>query len=236
MKKAFTLLGLVFVIVVIGILAVAIIPNTRSNPLQEAAIQLVSHIRYTQHLAIIGDKYDLNEPYWFRKKWQLAFSKAGKTNSYMIFSDSPAKDGGAYDGNPGANVDYSKVEVAKSPLDNYRYLIGVANSNFDNSSTQRISPKLDIGSKYGITNITVSGGSTGSSARRILFDYLGRPYRGNTSSTSTAALNSAVDKIATSAIYIKLCSNTCINPKTSANNRNEIVIKIEPETGYAHIL
>ena len=62
MKKAFTMLELVFVIVVIGILAAAIIPSTRTNPAQEAAIQLLSDIRYTQHLAMIDDKYGQNTP------------------------------------------------------------------------------------------------------------------------------------------------------------------------------
>ncbi|QOP44060.1 type II secretion system protein [Sulfurimonas sediminis] len=236
MKKAFTLLELVFVVVMIGILAAVIIPKTRSNPLQEAAIQLVSHIRYTQHLATIGDKFDRNEPYWFRQKWQLAFSTAAGTNSYMIFSDSPATVGGAYDGNPGANSTYTDVEVAGNPLKKNKYLIGVPFGSFDNSATKKLSNELNIGKKYAVKNITVSGGSTGSSARRILFDHMGRPYRGNTSSTSAAALNSAGDRITTSAVYIKLCTDICINPKKSANNKNEIVIKIEPETGYAHIL
>jgi prepilin-type N-terminal cleavage/methylation domain-containing protein len=235
MKKAFTLLELIFVIVVVGILAAVIIPNTRSNPLQEAAIQLVSHIRYTQHLAMIDDKFDANEPFWYRQRWQLAFSAAGGTNSYMIFADSPSIVG-AYDRNPGANHTYTDVEVALNPLSKDKYLIGIAFGSFDNSETKKLSKELDIGNKYGINAITFSGGSTGSNAKRILFDYLGRPYRGNTSSTSAAALSSAVDKVATSAIYIKLCVNACVNPKTSANNENEIVIKIEPETGYAHIL
>ncbi len=235
MKKAFTLLELIFIIVVVGILAAVIVPNTRTNPLQEVAVQLVSHIRYTQHLALMDDKFDANEHLWFRSRWQLAFSTAGGTNSYMIFADSPSAVG-AYDGNPGANNTYTDVEVARNPAKKDKYLIGVAFGSFNNSAINKLSKELDIGSKYGISDITVSGGSTGSGAKRILFDYLGRPYRGNTSSTSTAALNSAVDKVATSAIYVKLCSDTCSEPKTSANNANEIVIKIEPETGYSHIL
>ena len=235
MKKAFTLLELIFVIVVIGILAAVIIPNTRTNPLQEAAVQLVSHIRYTQHLAMIDDKFDATEPFWFRQRWQLAFSTAGGTNSYMIFADSPSVVG-AYDGNPSANSTYTDVEVARNPAKKDKYLIGVPFGAFNNSATEKLSGELDIGKKYGINAITVTGGNTGSGARRILFDHLGRPYRGNTSSTSAAALSSPVDKIASSAIFIKLCRGICVNPKTSANNANEIVIKIEPETGYAHIL
>ena len=61
MKKAFTMLELVFVIVVAGIIAAVVIPNTKTNPAQEAAIQLLSHIRYTQHLAMVDDKYDSTE-------------------------------------------------------------------------------------------------------------------------------------------------------------------------------
>jgi len=235
MKKAFTLIELIFVIVVIGILAAVIIPNTRRNPLQEAAVQLVSHIRYTQHLAMMDDKFDANEALWFRQRWQLAFSTAGGTNSYMIFADSPSAVG-AYDGNPGANATYTDVEVARNPAKKDKYLIGVAFGSFDNSATQKLSKELDIGSKYGIGNFTVNGGGTGSNANRILFDHLGRPYRGNTSSTSAVPISSAVDRVAVSAIYVKLCTNACVDPKTSANNANEIVIKIEPETGYAHIL
>ena len=61
MKKAFTMLELVFVLVVIGILAAVMIPNMQSTALREAAIQVVSHIRYTQHLAMIDDKFDTTD-------------------------------------------------------------------------------------------------------------------------------------------------------------------------------
>ena len=80
MKKAFTLLELVFVIVVIGILAVVIIPNTRTNPAQEAAVQLVSHIRYTQHLAMVDDKFNSANTTWYRNLWQIVFNG----NQYSI--------------------------------------------------------------------------------------------------------------------------------------------------------
>ena len=86
MKKAFTMLELVFVIVVIGILAATIIPSTRTNPVQEAAIQLLSHIRYTQHLAMMDDKYGDNTPGaidWYKKRWQMRFNN----DQYSIVSN-----------------------------------------------------------------------------------------------------------------------------------------------------
>jgi prepilin-type N-terminal cleavage/methylation domain-containing protein len=73
MKKAFTMLELVFVIVVIGILAAVIIPRTERNNVSEAAIELESQIRYAQHLAIIDDKFDANNNRWYRNLWQIHF-------------------------------------------------------------------------------------------------------------------------------------------------------------------
>jgi len=83
MKKAFTLIELVFVIVVIGILAAAIIPRTTTNPVAEASVDLLSKIRYTQHLSIVNDKYDATNVNWFKDRWQIVFSG----NSYSIVSE-----------------------------------------------------------------------------------------------------------------------------------------------------
>ena len=235
MKKSFTMLELVMVIVVIGILAAVIIPRTGSNKLAEAATQVVADIRYTQHLAMIDDKFNPNLAYWYRQRWQIAFSTAHSTRSYSIFSDSPSLTTGAYDGNPSANITYSKVEVARNPLDNYKYMIGVANSNFDNSSTQRITPRLDIGKVYGVVDVKMSNG-TSSTVKRILFDHFGRPYRGTGSSTATHPLNSSVDKVTKSTILIKLCIKACIGNNRTINSDTEIMIAVEPETGYTHIL
>ena len=56
MKKAFTMLELVVVIVVIGIIAVAALPRINDDHIAEAADQVMSHIRYTQHLAMQDSK------------------------------------------------------------------------------------------------------------------------------------------------------------------------------------
>jgi len=235
MKKSFTMLELIMVIVIIGILAIVIIPRMGSNKLAEAAVQLISHIRYTQHLAMIDDKYDANSPNWYRQKWQIAFSTAHSTRSYSIFSDSPSLTTGAYDSNPSANIDYTKVEVAVNPSNKFKYLIGVPNNNFDNSSLERISSNLDIGKTYGIVDVKMSDG-TSSTVKRILFDHMGRPYRGTGSSTATHPLNSSVDFVATSTILIKLCIEACVGANRTVNSDTEIMIAVEPETGYAHIL
>lgn len=87
MKRfAFTMLELVFVIIVIGILAVLAMPNFNRHPLQEATEQLASHIRYTQHLAMVDDKFDPADANWWERKWQLKITGT----SYDVFSDSGA--------------------------------------------------------------------------------------------------------------------------------------------------
>ena len=53
------MLELVFVIVIIGILAAAIIPRMDRDSIYEASEQLLSHIRYTQHLAMTDNIYDV---------------------------------------------------------------------------------------------------------------------------------------------------------------------------------
>lgn len=234
LHNAFTMMELVMVIVVVGIISAAIIPRTGSNKLAEAAVQLISDIRYTQHLALVDDKYNPNIPNWYRQRWQLAFSTSSNTLSYMIFSDSISNKG-AYDGNPGANAIYTDVEVARNPLNTNLFMIGAANTSFNNYDTSRLTSRLDIKREYGIEAVKMSGG-TSSPVKRVLFDHIGRPYRGSGSSTSANPLNSPVDFVATSTIKIKLCTKKCVGNNATANNENELIIAIEPETGYAHIL
>jgi prepilin-type N-terminal cleavage/methylation domain-containing protein len=89
MKKAFTMMELIFVLVVMGIIAAVVLPNTRTNPVSEAAVALASQIRYTQHLAMINDKYDATDDNWFRNRWQIAFS-GSNNHLYSIVSDDGA--------------------------------------------------------------------------------------------------------------------------------------------------
>lgn len=84
MRKAFTMIELVFVIVVIGILAATIIPRVRTNPAQEAATYLISKIRYTQHLAMVDDKYGNGT--WYKNRWQIRFDG----DKYSIVNDNNA--------------------------------------------------------------------------------------------------------------------------------------------------
>ncbi len=83
MKKAFTMLELIIVVVVIGIIAAAMIPRLQGSQLKKDVVVLVSKIRYTQHLALVDKKFDPSQQNWFRNRWQIVFG----THSYTIVSN-----------------------------------------------------------------------------------------------------------------------------------------------------
>jgi len=68
------MLELIIVIVVGGILAAVMIPRLERDPTREAANQLVRHMQYAQHLAMVNDVYDDQNPTWFRERWQIWFN------------------------------------------------------------------------------------------------------------------------------------------------------------------
>jgi prepilin-type N-terminal cleavage/methylation domain-containing protein len=103
-RLAFTLLELVFVIIIIGIMSVLALPNFQSNSLSQVTEQLASHIRYAQHLAMTDDKFDPNNANWWKRRWQIKLTN-GK---YTIYSDT--SENGAYD-NGEAAIDPSTGEA-----------------------------------------------------------------------------------------------------------------------------
>ncbi len=71
---------LIIVIVIGGILAAVMIPRLERDPTREAANQLVRHIQYAQHLAMVDDVYDASGT-WFQNRWKINFDTTGYTVS-----------------------------------------------------------------------------------------------------------------------------------------------------------
>ena len=213
MKKAFTLLELVFVIMVVGILAAILIPKTERSPLQEAGVQLLSDIRYTQHLAIMDDKFSSTDPNWYKKRWQILFGKNVNSNStwaYTIFSDTSGTSTG----------DANEIEIAINPMNpNQRMTGGYTGANVLDYNNKNFvgMKKLNLGSNYDVDDIQFTCG------QRIAFDHIGRPMRGD-QSTMTGAYHAGTDRL-----LKKVCSITL------KEGTESVVISIEPETGYASI-
>lgn len=206
MKRfAFTLLELVFVIIVIGILAVLAMPNFNSNLLQQSAIQVAEHIRYTQHLAMTDDVYDPNNPVWYRTKWQIRFRRFSGESGYVIFSDSV---------NTQRNAD--NAEMAIDPQTGERM------NGFDRYKIANLTQSYEIlGTDDGIRqSCQASDGSLVTSNRGVFaFDHLGRPYAGVSNATSP---------------YDYLMTTDCNLTLTNKKNES-VVIKVSAETGYVCI-
>lgn len=209
MKKAFTMIELIFVIVVIGILAAVIMPRTGSNKLYEAATQVLSHIRYTQHLAMVDDKFDENNATWWKQRWQMHFEDDSVDTGQKIYIIYSNKDG---------NSNEDDDELAVDPLS--KRLMRGANNDLAVPSDKYMED-LMISRKYGITSIVFDDSchKTGVSAtsNRIGFDFLGRPYF----------------HIATSQYGDMITSNCDISLNSSEGT---VKIRVHPETGYACIL
>ncbi|WP_457596482.1 pilus assembly FimT family protein [Hydrogenimonas sp.] len=200
--RAFTLIELIFVIIVLGILSAVFIPRFNDTRIQEAADQLLSHIRYTQHLALIDNKFKNDDANWFKEDWQIRFASSTNGICYQIFSDE----------DHGGSADLS--EAAVNPYDN-KALTYTGNCVKGTNT----SPSVLIGDKYGIDQISVCGQQT---PKTIHFDNLGRPYFG--------ALNGVTSL---NGYYNQLIRTPCDINFTGSGGH--FTIRIEPETGYAHI-
>ena len=229
MKKSFTLLELVFVIVVIGIISLATIRNIPSDNLERAAIQLASHIRYTQHLALTHDFFSVTDPHWFKRRWRISFNRGEGTNNYWAYTVW-ADTAGTASGSP------DPQEIAINPLNNSKKLTGGFNGNlFIHTGDPEATEELNIGEYYGILDVRFSSACrTGTHSKSIGFDHVGRPLRGAIENYTSPYDSSVVTNILiVSQCQITLCT---ITDCTLANDEEKKVIAIEAETGYIHIL
>ena len=85
-REAFTMIELIFAIIVIGILAAVAIPRLDRDFRQEAKDNYIAAIRYTQHLALIDDKTNPFQSGWQANYWTIKFADDG--SSYSIVSGS----------------------------------------------------------------------------------------------------------------------------------------------------
>ncbi len=235
MRRGFTLIEIIFVIIIVGILSSILVPRFTRPTLIEAANQVVSHIQYTQHLAMIDNKFDPKDSNWYKDRWQIQFGHTNGSDdqwAYTIFSD--------HDGNSTGVAGIS--EIARNILNpqlQYMtggYTDGVLPYKVSGSINPRITKNMNIGHKYNISpiklgpslnrGISFSGGCNNVSTR-ISFDHIGRPLFGTLASLTTQyTISSGTSKLLQSPCDIRLLNS----------DNNSITIRIEPETGYTHII
>ncbi len=234
-KKAFTLIELIFIIILIGILSSVAASYFRDDKLALATYQVLEHIRYTQHLAISQHKftpkdtdYSSNNGQYHLARWQIRFVDQPGTPyilGYAVYSDA--------DRNRNIDVAKNPTEVAFNPFGGESTIAGNDGKDgalmcFHNES--RCDKKMNLYASYGINKIQSTcnptdgdSASIGGKIATLSFDEKGRPYTGlkysGTNYTNT---------------YKNLLKESCNITLTHEDGRSS-VITIYPETGYAEI-
>ena len=206
MKKAFTMIELIFIIVVVGILAAVAIPRIDRDNLIELVDQVTTHIRYTQQLAMMDNVYDGSDEHWYRGYWRIQFSDSadgGDGWKYSVYKDLPG-----YSGNLN-----SEREVARDPQNEQRFLTSVASGFSANTDSKKMNKKLNLKNTYDIQKIDFDKNCGGQT---IAFDSKGRPH---------GAPQNAKNP------YDKVLHTPCIITFTDSGGRS-IQIAVQPETGF----
>jgi len=73
MKKGFSLLELIFVILIIGIILSQSIYRNNLSKIQLAKNQIMLHLKYARYVSMIDNKYNYKNNKWFKKRWSLKF-------------------------------------------------------------------------------------------------------------------------------------------------------------------
>lgn len=239
MRRAFTMIELLFVIVVVGIIVAIALPRFDRDNLHEAADQVVSHIRYTQHLAMQDDKFNPNDRFWYKGRWTIRFYEnltfggalppARAYNgiwAYTIYSDLP----NPANPNPYAGHNPDLAGMATNPQNPNQFLSGGYNNTL-HVEDGRSMKELRLQEHYDIQDIDFSGGCR-SNVTYIHFDYMGRPMNSFPNNSPYEIAAPGWHRLITQRCTISLC----ITPCATATDDEKIQIAIEPETGYTHIL
>ena len=210
-KSAFTLIELVFVIIILGILASLAMGRMDRDLKQEASETILSHIRLAQQLALTDNKHRAdNDGRWQRAYWRFEFSNCSFTGDVKpIYAVGSGKLN---------NGELSKKRSAINPI-NGKYLFGSCTKSSNGSD---ISEDVFAGQHFGVKKFQMKKCTTPQyTGQNFGFDYLGRVHVGIDSYGGTPNFN-------------KLATRDC-NLTVTMSDDDTFSIIIENETGYSYI-
>jgi len=208
LQNAFTMLELVFVIIVLGILTALALPRLDRDFKQGAMDKVLAAIRYTQHMALTDFRHAFDNALWQRSFWQISFRSCANNTGmfYMIGSDKN------YNGAIGRD-EAAMDTISKKPM------FWLTANECANGGDGTVSEDIFLTTKWNITGIAGAGGCAG--AQYIGFDHLGRPHVNFLGSNSPN--------------YSSYMRQTCTFTFTMADG-DSFQIQIQPESGYANIV
>lgn len=226
MKKAFSLIELCFVIVILGvILSVAKFYPKNDERIFLAARQILNDLAYTRTIALSQSAFRSDslavatKDEWFKSRWQLYFirSKSATNNeqTYTIFLDKNG-DGNANIGKTLLNLDR---EIAVDVI-NPNKIMNSGQSGVIAKDDIKASARFNIERHFGVNLVEFKGACSGST--KVIFDEQGRLY---------SPLANAI-KPFEKTIFKK--SSSCIIRLKNTQNQHACIV-IDALTGMAHL-
>ena len=198
MRKAFSMLEVVFIVVMLGVMAAVSVMYIPQTKLREAADYLIQNIKYAKSLAQTDDRFfamqddsitsyaDVQTQYWQAGMWQVQFHLSGDTtaNSYSIYADTGRSATSTnFDGRP-----MSGDLIAKDPQSK-ACLSGYSQSNLPDECKNNIAKEVRLEETYDVTieGIELQSSCNETRTARIYFDNAGLPYCGGVSISGGSA-------------------------------------------------
>ena len=203
-KKSLSLIEFIFIIVLLSIVTLQFFPKNNTNKLNHAAQKIIMHLKNTRYQAMIDNKFNHEDKFWFRERWTLKFKNCAQKLGgiyYIVYSDKNHK-GSA-----------NKNETLKDPL-SQKWLY----SNNDCDASHDESKDILLTKEYQVTKVEVSCNNT-STIGQFSFGYDGAVYtKLGTKSHDTYNYE-----------LTQRCDITLYD-----ESNNDITIVVEPNTGYIY--
>ena len=208
-RDAFTLIEVIFVIVIMSILSSLTLSYIQPDLRTLALTQILNDIRHTQYLALHDEKHQFNHANWQKRFWRIGFEYcAGSQNYYEYIGSDNNKQGGI-----------DNDEAAIDPITGNQMIW--SGKPCSDGGDGKSASGIFISKRYGIDSIQWKGSCR--HAQYIGFDHLGRMHQGFASSGARIP------------DYHSYLSTPCLITFHSALFEKSFTIMIHPETGYAEI-
>ena len=162
MHKSFSLIELLTVIAIIAVVLSLALPKQNTSRLNLAVDKLSLYLNYTRYIALLDNKYTLDDNEWEKKLWSLKFQRCSNEVDglyFVVFSDES--------GGTGA---FKKQETLKDPLNN-KYLY----SSYQCEPRDNESKHILLTKEYGVKKVDISCNTT-STIGQISFGHDGQIY------------------------------------------------------------
>ncbi len=204
MKKSFTILELIIVLLLISLLYTSFIPKTNTNNIHELKNRLILQLKYLRYKALTDDKFDNSEPLWHKRRWTFKIFNCDKNKDgvfYLMYTDLNMKGHASSD------------ETLKDPLSN-KYIFSGRQCIPNNSNSKYVL----LSDHFNVKEISATCKST-KSIVQISFGNDGNVYSRLSTEDNDIARYKLEDK--------------CII-KIIDSDSNKIDITVENKTGFIY--